>query len=198
MHNKAVLFSKIKSSRLRLFFALLAHCSVLCGSRCSHFAFLQQCDVLFQLSFGIVYFLLFVSMLLLQLVKFGMKLKKTNLIKYFYAKIVNISFLLHWKLFGDLGMRKICCSHFLYIEWNLIRLGGPARGIMTKNVRKMLQGSHFCLSKAKPCEVISSQISSKFRGGGWVVDYLLCMPILAFWVSMLAIVKDCRSKWSEQ
>ena len=32
--------------------------------------------------------------------------------------------------------------HLLFIEWNLIRLGGPVRGIVTKPVHKSLPGMY--------------------------------------------------------
>ena len=56
---------------------------------------------------------------------------------------------------------------------------------MTKTVYTTLPGSLFLLSKTGAGAVISNQISSKFTSE--VVYYLLCMPPLAFLVSMLLI-----------
>ena len=136
MHNKAVLFSKIKSSCLRLFFALLAHCSVLCGSCCSHFTFLKQRDILFQLSFGIVYFLLFVSVLLLQLIKFGMKLKKKQLSLYiFKRKLWTYLFRYIESYLAIWSWEKIAVRVYLFIYLFLY--------IECKTVHKTLPGPYY-------------------------------------------------------
>ena len=78
---------------------------------------------------------------------------------------------------------------YVSIEWNLIRLGNPVDGIVTKTVYNTRPGSHFYLSKTGPCAVISIQISSKFTE---IVHCLLYIPPLAFLVSMLSIVQEFR------
>ena len=65
-----------------------------------------------------------------------------------------------------------------------------------QNFTQNSAGITFCRSKPGPCVVITSQISSKFRG--LVVYYLLSMPPLVFLVSMLQIVQNFRRKWGEQ
>ena len=49
---------------------------------------------------------------------------------------------------------------FLSIEWNSIRLGGPARGIVTKTVHKTLSG-------------VISGLGSGWWGGGESTDCLI-------------------------
>ena len=61
-----------------------------------------------------------------------------------------------------------------------------------QNFTQNSAGITFCGSKPGPCVVITSQISSKFRG--LVVYYLLSMPPLVFLVSMLQIVQNFRRK----
>ena len=86
-------------------------------------------------------------------------------------------------------------AYFMSIEWNSIKLGGPAQGIVTNTAQKTLLGVTFCLFKTGPVAFISSQISFKIMGE--VIYYLLFMRVLQFVVSMLLVVQDFRSKWGE-
>ena len=70
-----------------------------------------------------------------------------------------------------------------------MEIGSHAHEIVTKTAQN---STKVTFSKAGPCAVIFSQVSSKFTGQ--VVYYPLCIPPLAFLMSMLSIVQDFRSK----
>ena len=67
----------------------------------------------------------------------------------------------------------------LSIEWNSIRLGGAAHGLVTKTTQNSTRVT-FCLSITEPCAVISIQISSRFTGE--IVYWLHCMSLFAFFL----------------
>ena len=81
------------------------------------------------------------------------------------------------------------------MEWNLIRLRGPAQEIANKTiVFKNSVMSHFLsVCKNGNCVLISSQISSKFTGVGSLLspDAYLLLVVL---VSVLSTFQQFRSK----
>ena len=85
----------------------------------------------------------------------------------------------------DSGVFSFFPALFSKFDYCLSRLARPADGIVTQTVQKTLPGSLSCLSKSGSCAVISRQISSKCTRE--VVYYLLYIPPLTFFVSVLSI-----------
>ena len=63
---------------------------------------------------------------------------------------------------------------FLPVEWNLMRLGVPAHGIVTKTVQKTLPGLLSVYLKLGPMHLLPVKFTKE------IVYYLLGMPVLAF------------------
>ena len=89
----------------------------------------------------------------------------------------------------------------LSIEWNSIRLAGPVYN-NDQNYTKAARVT-FCLSKTRPCAIISSQISFKFTRE--VVYYPILIPVnFNFWFQCCQLsrilgqnnVTNSRSFWS--
>ena len=101
-------------------------------------------------------------------------------------KHINVSKQLHYKQQNNFNQ-----IHSLSIEWNLIRLGGSAHGIVTKTVHKTLSMSLFvCLNWAL-CSYFQSDLLQSY-----IISNLLPLlhASLAFLVLISLIVQDFKSK----
>ena len=67
----------------------------------------------------------------------------------------------------DHHVTELCMSfHLLSIEWNLIRPGGPAHGIVTKTVHKTLLGGEGAVQGVGGCVWVGVVLARGVDGTG--------------------------------